>query len=72
MPYSEPPIEPDRILYSVPEAARLMSIGRSTLYQLMANGELPSVKIGTRRLVARNSIDAYVERMCETSSTRLW
>ena len=37
------------------EAARLCSIGRTTLYAALSSGDLKSVKIGTRRLI---SIDA--------------
>lgn len=33
------------------EAARLCSIGRTTLYAALSSGELRSVKIGTRRLI---------------------
>jgi excisionase family DNA binding protein len=43
-------------------AARLLGIGRSKLYQLTAQGELPSVHFGrtARWLVA--DIDALIER----------
>ena len=33
------------------EAARLCSIGRTTLYAALFSGDLKSVKIGTRRLI---------------------
>lgn len=60
--YVEPPIADDRVLLSVSDAARVLSIGRSTLYQLLASGELPSVCIHSRRLVARDSISAFVQK----------
>lgn len=34
------------ILLKAEEAATLLRIGRSTVFELMATGELPSVKIG--------------------------
>jgi excisionase family DNA binding protein len=41
---------------SIPEAARLLAIGRSTAYELLKSGQLRSVSIGTRRLVTMASI----------------
>lgn len=60
--YVEPPITDDRVLLSISEAARLLSISRSTLYSLLGDGQLPSVRIASRRLLARNSIDEFVEK----------
>ncbi|GAA6206749.1 hypothetical protein NBRC116601_00420 [Cognatishimia sp. WU-CL00825] len=39
------------IAVSPDEAARLVGIGRTTLYAALAKGDLPSIKIGTRRLI---------------------
>jgi excisionase family DNA binding protein len=41
--------EPEAV--SIDETCRLTGIGRSKLYQLIADGTLPSLKIGKRRLV---------------------
>jgi excisionase family DNA binding protein len=41
---------------SIPEAARLLAIGRSKTYDLLKSGQLCSVHIGTRRLVTMASI----------------
>ncbi|MBC6443339.1 MAG: helix-turn-helix domain-containing protein [Rhodobacteraceae bacterium] len=38
------------------EAARLAGIGRTTLYAALAKGDLPSIKIGTRRLIRVEAI----------------
>ena len=40
-----------RIAYSVDEAARATGIGRTTLYSLIGSGELPSAKVGRRRII---------------------
>ena len=40
------------LLISVPEAARLLSIGKNLCYEMIAVGTLPSIKIGRRRLVS--------------------
>lgn len=36
---------------SVAEASRLLSVGRTKLYELINDGTLPTVKLGRRRLV---------------------
>lgn len=54
---------PDPRLVSIPDAAGMVAVSRSRVYELMAQGELESVKIGTRRLVVVSSIDAYVDRL---------
>ncbi len=45
-----------RLVYSVSEAAELLGIGRSTAYELVARGELPSVAIGGRRVITRPTL----------------
>lgn len=42
---------PLRLAYSVDEAARATGLGRTTLFKLIGNGTLPSVKIGKRRVI---------------------
>lgn len=45
-----------------PDAGKALGgIGRTTTYQLIKSGELPSVTIGRRRFVAVQDLDAYVE-----------
>lgn len=38
--------DPGRLLLKVEEAADRLGIGRSTVYELVASGELRSVKVG--------------------------
>lgn len=49
------------------EAARLCSIGRTTLYAALSSGELKSVKIGTRRLIM---LDALRDWLLANEQTR--
>ncbi len=49
------------IAVSPNEAARLCSIGRTTLYAALSSGELRSVKIGTRRLITIDAIRAWLQ-----------
>lgn len=48
----------ENILVSIPDAGRMLSVGRSTLYRLIADGKLETVKIGRRTLVRIASVRA--------------
>lgn len=45
--------------YSMLEASRLLGIGRSKRYTLVAEGRIRVVRIGTRALVPRAEIEAF-------------
>ena len=47
----------------VNEAAQTLRCGRSTVYKLIASGELASINIGRRRLVTYDSCRDLVERL---------
>jgi excisionase family DNA binding protein len=46
-----------RLVYSISEAAHALNLSRATLYRLLAQGRISSIKIGSRRLIVRTSID---------------
>jgi excisionase family DNA binding protein len=50
---------PTRML-SVQEAAGALGISRSLVYELLSSGALRSTKIGRRRLVPREALEAFV------------
>ena len=52
---------PEPLAYSVTDAARVAGLGRSTLYELMANGQLTYVKVKARRLITRQALEALLE-----------
>jgi len=54
------PTRDDRILVSIPDACRLLGVGRSTVYELLGSGSLDGVKLRKRRLVVRSSISRFV------------
>ncbi|MGY8972869.1 MAG: helix-turn-helix domain-containing protein [Sphingomonadales bacterium] len=54
-------IEP--IAMRVPEACRYLGIGRSTLYVLIAKGQVEIIKLGSATLVLTSSLHALVERL---------
>jgi len=49
-----------RLLLSVEEAAQRLHIGRSTVYTLVAQNQLESVKIGKLRRIPATALDDYV------------
>ena len=51
----------DKLVYSVDEAAEQLSIGRTLAYDLIRSGQLPSIKIGHRRLIARDDLESFVQ-----------
>jgi excisionase family DNA binding protein len=46
---------------SVGEAARLAGVSRTMLYQALRSGGLKSVKIGSRRLITIEALDAWLQ-----------
>lgn len=48
--------------YSVVDAARVLGIGKSKLYELVKQGEIETIKIGSRTLVLHDQLAAFVDR----------
>lgn len=52
-----------KLLYRPAEAAETLGVSRARLYQLLAAGELGSVKIGVSRRIPADDLRAYVSRL---------
>ena len=52
----------DRIALRIRDAAIVSGLSRSTLYELLKAGKLGAVKIGGRRLILRDSLEALLLR----------
>ena len=50
----------ERLLISVEEAAEMLGVGRSTVYDLMRVGKIPSVRIRRCRRVPVDGLRAYI------------
>jgi excisionase family DNA binding protein len=59
-PRREPAVEP--LLVRVEEAARILSLSRSTIYEMMDAGEIPSIRRGTARRIPVAALRAWVAR----------
>jgi excisionase family DNA binding protein len=55
-----PQVEP--LLVRVEEAARILSLSRSTIYEMMDRGDLQSVRCGAARRIPVAALRAWVER----------
>jgi excisionase family DNA binding protein len=51
------------LLLTPEQAARVISISRSKLYELMSAGKVPSVRIGASRRVPTASLEQYVRQL---------
>jgi excisionase family DNA binding protein len=49
------------ILYTIEEAARLLRLSRTTLYELMWNDKLVPIRIGRRVRFTRACLERFVE-----------
>jgi excisionase family DNA binding protein len=57
-------------LLTVVEAARELGISRSKLYELLADGELPSVRIGRTRRIAVSALEEFVAAHTDRAPAR--
>ncbi len=48
-----------RVAYSVDESAVRAGCGRDLIYSEIRSGRLPSLTVGTRRLVRRDALEAW-------------
>jgi excisionase family DNA binding protein len=56
---------PDRLLLRPTEAAEAIGIGRSKVYELLASGELPSIRIGASVRVPVDALRAWIDRQLD-------
>lgn len=54
-----------KLLLTVPEAARALSISRSKLYELLASGAVRSVGIDGSRRIPIDALNAYVNSLMD-------
>jgi excisionase family DNA binding protein len=60
-------LEDDKLLVTVDEAARRLSIGRSHLYEYLLRGSLRSVRIGRSRRIASRDLQAFIDQFLRDS-----
>ena len=60
----DPPIH-DRLLLRINEVAHILGIGRTSVYELVAKGELPVVRIGRSVRIRLLDLETWVDGRVE-------
>lgn len=50
------------LAHTVPDACQRLGVSRSTLYELIASGEIRSFKVGKRTLIAESELQQLIQR----------
>jgi excisionase family DNA binding protein len=53
---------PEPLAVRIPQAARLIGIGRSTIYQFINAGEIETIKVGRSTLIPTDSLRDFIQR----------
>ena len=61
----------ERTLLSIPEAGEALHLGETKIKELVARGELLSIKIGKSRRIPASAVRAYVERLVTEAAGEL-
>ena len=56
-------------LLSVKETEEALNLGHTKVCELIADGDIESIKIGRRRLIRPEAIDRFIERMAAGEPT---
>ena len=54
----------ERLVLSVAETAGLLGISRGLAYELARRGEIPTMKLGRRKVVPRAALTALIAKQC--------
>ena len=52
----------ERLLYRISEAVDILGVSRSTLYRLIASGELAAIRVGTAPRIPAKVLERFVEQ----------
>ena len=52
---------PEQLLLRPTEVARVLGIGRSTVYELIHAGELPTIHVGRAVRISRRAVETWIE-----------
>ena len=58
-----------RLTYTVPEAAQMLGISRSSAYECVKRGELPALALGRRIVITRSALEQLLGMSLSTAST---
>ncbi len=52
---------PQRLLLRIPEVAETLGIGRTKIYEMIATGELPTIRVGRAVRISVTTLQKWVE-----------
>lgn len=62
------PVQDDnKLLYTVPHAAEVLDLSKTTIWNMIRDGQLESVKVRNRRMITRTAIDRYLAGLAEAT-----
>lgn len=53
----------EKLLLSPADAGTMLDLGRTKIYELMQSGQLESLTVGRRRLIPKEAISDFVQRV---------
>lgn len=51
-----------RLAYRPDDGAEAIGVGRTTMYKLLADGEIESIKVNRNRLIPADALHRFIER----------
>lgn len=60
----------DALLVTVPAAAKMLAVSRSTLYAMLRSGTICSVTIGSLRRIPLSDLMDYIQRLKDQAAER--
>ena len=58
----------EKLGYSVEDAAPILGVGRTTIFELIATGRLENVKIGRRRIIPADALQRLLDELRDDRS----
>lgn len=59
------PVKQERLTLSVPEAAALIGVSTSKMYEIVRSEGFPAIRVGKRVLVNAKRLEAWLDDMTE-------
>lgn len=56
---------PDNYLFDVPELSEYLKFGKTIVYRMAKNGEIPALKIGGKWRFVKSAIDEWILEQAE-------
>ncbi len=50
----------EKLVFSIPEAAEVLGIGKSLCYRLAKSEELPAIKLGSRYVIPKQALERFI------------